>query len=322
MQPARNDMTQPTATKLARITRLDDRGVISVVGGDAEKFLQGLLTNSVDALAMGHAAHAALLSPQGKILFDFFVVKTFFGFLLDVAADKAADLVKRLQMYKLRAAVEIRDETRTWCVWAGWTEGSSEPGDPHIFSLEKIEFLRAQSYADPRLPALGARFVFHRDTDAQVQGDAGIDASPASAYHAHRIALGVPEGGKDYDFGDAYPHEADFDIFNGVSFTKGCYVGQEIVARMQHKTVVRKRVVPVTGDRDLPTDRPDVVAGDVPIGRLGSVAALRGLAMLRLDRAADAAGNGIPLMTGNVQLRIDPPQWLVMPKADTPAQTQ
>ena len=314
-------MTLATTTKLARIAKLDDRGVISVVGADTEKFLQGLLTNSVDTLPTGSGVHAALLSPQGKILFDFFVVKTFFGFLFDVAAGKAADLVKRLAMYKLRAAVDIRDESGTWCVWAGWIDGAGEHGDPNLFTPEKIEVLRAQSYTDPRHAALGARYMFHRDTDAQVEGDAGLVASPAAAFHAHRIALGVPEGGKDYDFADAYPHEADFDIFNGVSFTKGCYVGQEIVARMQHKTAIRKRVVPVTGNRDLPSDRPEVVAGEVPIGRLGSVSGTRGLAMLRLDRAAEAAASGIPLMAGNVQLRIDPPQWMIMPKTDTPAQT-
>jgi tRNA-modifying protein YgfZ len=123
-------------------------------------------------------------------------------------------------------------------------------------------------------------------------------------YHAHRIAVGVPEGGEDYDFGDAYPHEADFDLFNGVSFTKGCYVGQEVVARMQNKTVARKRVAKVTGAGRLETGQ-NVMFGDVPIGKVGSVFGVNALAMLRLDRAIEALEKGILLTAGGVALVAD-----------------
>ena len=128
--------------------------------------------------------------------------------------------------------------------------------------------------------------------------------APAEAYHAHRIALGVPEGGKDYDFGDAYPHEADYDLFNGVSFTKGCYVGQEIVARMQNKTVVRKRVVKISAAGPLISGA-EIHLGDVAIGRVGTVDGLHGLAMVRLDRAIEAQDKNQSLRAAGTAIDID-----------------
>ena len=125
------------------------------------------------------------------------------------------------------------------------------------------------------------------------------------AYHTHRIALGIPEGGKDYEFGDAFPHEANFDLLDGVSFEKGCYVGQEIVARMEHRGTVRKRIVRVAGASELPATRPDVKIGDVVIGRLGSVAGRMGLAMLRLDRAIEAVDKGEPITADGIALEVD-----------------
>ena len=145
----------------------------------------------------------------------------------------------------------------------------------------------------------------------------GVKVSVAE-YHAHRIALGVPEGGLDWDFGDAYPHEANFDLLKGVSFIKGCYVGQEIVARMQHKTVIRKRVVPVTGARDLADDRPEITANGVAIGKLGSVAGNAGLAMLRLDRAAEFTDKGVALMAGSVPVTLASMPWLPAAEPNAP----
>lgn len=258
----------------AKIALLQDRGVVSVTGADAAKLLQGLITNDVDAIADGGAIFAGLLSPQGKILFDFFVVKAGDAYLIDVARDKAGDLVKRLTMYKLRADAAIADLSNRYAVIAGW--GGNGP---------------AKSFADPRTAELGWRLLSEREPEG--------DLAPATAYHARRISVGVPEGGKDYDFGDAFPHEADLDLFNGVSFTKGCYVGQEVVARMQNKSVVRKRVVRITGEAPL-TSGAGILLGDVPIGRIGTAAGAAALAMLRLDRAIEAQEKSSPLTAGGV----------------------
>jgi tRNA-modifying protein YgfZ len=276
----------------ARIALLPDRGVVSVTGEDARKLLSGIITNDIDLLDSQPAIFAGLLSPQGKILFEFFIAKTENGLLLDVISDKAGELVKRLVMYKLRAKAGIVDESADMAVVAGL---GSELG------------ARTVGFDDPRAPGLGPRCIL---LDARAWGGPAMIAadrgwSPPAAYHAHRIALGIPEGGKDYDFGDAFPHEANFDLNHGVSFEKGCYVGQEIVARMQHRGTVRKRIVRVLATVDLPTSRPDVSMGDVVIGRLGSVAGKMGLVTLRLDRAIEAIDQGQAITAGGIALEVD-----------------
>ena len=291
-----------------RLAHLTDRGAISVTGADAAKFLQGLVTNDVEHLTTkpddlafrAAAAHAGLLSPQGKILFDFFCVRTLDGFLLDVSRDKVADLVKRLSMYKLRANVEIKDVSDAYKLLALWGENACSSG-PTIGTV---------AFDDPRHKALGNRILAEARFATDIASATNGENVGEKDYHAHRIALGVPEGGKDYDFGDAYPHEANFDLLNGVSFSKGCYVGQEIVARMQHKTAIKKRVVPVESSAALPHDRPDIVAGEVVIGKLGTVQGKHGLAMLRLDRAAEFAAQGQGLSADGVALDINLPDWL------------
>lgn len=269
---------------------LTDRGAVSVTGPDAAKLLQGLVTNDIAGAKAGAAVFAGLLSPQGKIQFDFFVVPQADGFLIDVARDKAADLAKRLTLYRLRSAVEIKlqDELIVGAIWGG--EVPSEV---------------ATTFRDPRLPELGWRTLS--------QADASLDAAGLAkgehAYHAHRIALGVPEGGRDYPWGDAFPHEALFDQLHGVSFTKGCYVGQEIVSRMQHRGTARKRIVKIEGETQLPVTAAPITAGDVEIGTLGSTNDCAGLALVRLDRAAEFKAKGIPLMAGAVPLKLSKPAF-------------
>ena len=267
---------------------LPDRGVVSVSGTDTAKLLQGLLTNDLSGLDAAPAIYAGLLSPQGKILFDFFVVKSAGGVLLDVARDRADDLVKRLTLYKLRADVTFRNVSEDHAVLAAF--GPQARLDMGI------------SYPDPRLPGLGWRAIVAKN-------DIPSTAAPDSAYHAHRIASGVPEGGRDFTFGDTFPHEALFDQLHGVSFTKGCYVGQEIVSRMEHRGTARKRVVPVVADVAL-QEGTAVKAGDIEIGTVGSVCGRRGLALLKLDRAGEAAAKGVTLMAGSVPISIQLPDWV------------
>ena len=295
-------------THRAKVAHLTDRGAVHVTGPDSVKFLQGLVTNDVEnlktnpddiAFAAG-AVHAAILSPQGKILFEFFCVRTLDGFVLDVLREKVPELVKRLSMYKLRAAVEIADVSGSYELLALWGPNACSSGP----TKGTIAFL------DPRHPELGQRILAHAQFAMDIASATNGSNAPPEIYHAHRIALGVPEGGKDYDFGDAYPHEANFDLLKGVSFSKGCYVGQEIVARMQHKAVVRKRVVPVNAATPLPSTRPDVTAGGVVIGRLGTVSGNRGLALLRLDRAAEFTARSLPLEAEGVAVTLALPPWL------------
>lgn len=272
-----------------KILELPDRGVVSVKGADARKLLQGLVTNDMDPLRQsGDAIHAALLMPQGKILFDFFIVATSDGFLLETAAAGADALAKRLTLYRLRADAAITNETQRYHVFALWN-GAHLPGGT-----------TALLYADPRHPDLGQR--------ALIETELGIKNLPTTAtpedYAELRVSLGVPESGFDYALSDIYPHEADFDLFNGVSFKKGCFVGQEVVARMQNKTVVRKRIVKIRAATPLHTGH-DINIGEIPIGKVGTVSGSNALALVRLDRAVEALDKDIPITSGDVAIEVD-----------------
>jgi hypothetical protein len=271
---------------------LSDRSVVRVTGPAASSFLQGLVTNDIDKAKPGGAIHAALLTPQGKILFDFFVVPAGDGFLLDIAKAKAGELTQRLGFYKLRAQVEI-EEDPSFTVAASWDAPPKLPEG-------------AFAYADPRLPGLGLRILLPNDSDVR---NLSCTSATEGEYHARRIALGVPEGGRDYAFGDAFPHEAMFDQLAGVDFNKGCFVGQEVVSRMEHRSTARKRIVGVEGEGPLPKSGTEITAGGAPIGTLGSVSGSTGLALLRLDRAEEAKAAGQPLRTGEVTVALRIPAW-------------
>ncbi|MCJ7528059.1 MAG: folate-binding protein YgfZ [Methyloceanibacter sp.] len=274
------------------VSLLASRSVLRVGGAEARKYLQGLITNDIGKAQGAVAIHAGLLSPQGKILFDFFALGAGDGFLIDVAQEKAAELLKRLVFYRLRAQVEITEEP-SLAVAAAWG------GTPRLPE-------GAMLYADPRLSELGFRILVPKGTQA---AELGCAPAPGEDYHAFRISLGVPEGGLDYGFGDAFPHEALFDQLNGVDFKKGCYVGQEVVARMQFRGTARKRIVPVEGETSLPAPGAGIEADGMPIGTIGSVNGASGLALIRLDRAEEALARGKTLTTGGVKITLRRPAF-------------
>lgn len=281
-----------------KIALLPDRGIVSVTGEDAEKLLQGVITNDMELLGSQQAIHAGLLTPQGKILFAFFVVKAPEGFLLETDRDHTSALTERIHRYKLRAKAEIEDASSDYSVAAIW----GGPYDPHGRGKQPLWF------ADPRHPEMGYREYVTIDSDWALAGDQA-DSATADEYHAHRIALGVPQAGLDYELGNAYPHEALFDQLAGVSFKKGCFVGQEVVARTQNRKMARKRIVPVVAETALPESGAPIVIGGVEIGKLGSTADKRGLALIRLDRVPELTAKGGELMAGSVPIRIDIPKW-------------
>ena len=277
-----------------KVAPLAERGVVRVSGTDAAKLLQGLITADLGLLDRQPAVFSGLLTPQGKILFDFFVVKSGEDFLLETRRDKAADLAKRLTFYKLRADVAIANPSEESSVAALWGEATPSLGPP------------ALAYQDPRLAELGWRALAPAFFDWSRLGSGSVVSE--QEYHAHRIALGVPEGGRDYGLGDAFPHEALYDQLGGVSFKKGCYVGQEVVSRMEHRSTTRKRVVPVVGAEALRSGA-EVKAGEAVIGAVGSVAGSRGLALLRLDRVGEAISKGQPITAAGVPVSVEVPVW-------------
>ncbi len=261
---------------------LMDRGVVRLSGETVRDFLQGLVTCDVRNLSAETPAYGALLTPQGKILFDFLMFTEGDGVLLDCARDQAEALLKRLKFYRLRAKIEIDDISADRMVLVTW-------GDA-----------KKNGLPDPRFDGLGMRSVGERvlETSAHM-----------SDWDAHRIRLGVPEGGKDYAFGDAFPHEADLDQLNGVDFKKGCFVGQEVVSRMEHRGTARSRIVPIRGEAPLPAFGAAIEADGVAIGAMGSSAGQDGLAMIRLDRAADALSLGAALTADGTPIALVQPAW-------------
>lgn len=282
---------------------LTDRGVIRVAGADAREFLQGVVTCDMASVGEHQAGYGALLTPQGKIIGDFFIValpdgeakETELGFLLDAPRPLVPELMTRLKLYKLRAKVTLDDLSETSTVIAS-DDGSALPEDAGFV------------FADPRLPALGQRAI----TDAAEISS--LATGDAERYHARRIAIGVPEGGKDFVYGDVFPHEALLDQNGGVSFKKGCYVGQEVVSRMQHRGTARTRIVPVVfTDGVVPESGIEAVSGGKTLGHIGSGSGGRALAKLRLDRVADALAVGETLTAGGLAFTLEKPDFIRFP---------
>jgi folate-binding protein YgfZ len=278
---------------------LPDRGVIKVAGDEARNFLHGLVSADVLDVKPGAARFCALLTPQGKIIADFFVTEAppaqGGGFFLDVARSLAPAAVAKLNLYRLRARLIIEDLSEILGVLAAWG-GEAKPG----YGL---------GYADPRLSALGLRVMVAPHLAAAAAADLGAEFVDAGAYEAHRIALGVPSGGIDFRYGDAFPHEADMDQLHGIDFAKGCYVGQEVVSRMEHRGNARTRAVPVRYEGAAPAAGSAVTAGERQLGTMGSTAGGHGLALLRLDRVADALSSGQQLLAGGAPIRLVKPDW-------------
>jgi tRNA-modifying protein YgfZ len=286
---------------------LPDRGVVKVSGSDARDFLNGLLTTDVTLLRPGLGRFGALLTPQGKITTDFLITEAPSGhgggFLIDCPRALAQALADKLGFYKLRAKVSVENLSDSLGVLAAWDGDAALKPD--------------LAFADPREGALGWRILVP-ETLAQKAADLiGAELVDSTAYDAHRIASGVPRGGLDFIYGDAFPHETNMDRLHGVDFDKGCYVGQEVVSRMQHRGTARTRTVRIMLDGPAPEPGAAILAGDKPIGTMGSTAGHHGLALIRIDRAADALQAGTPLTSGGLAIRLAEPDEL----RSTPRQT-
>lgn len=282
---------------------LPDRGIVRLTGPEARPYLSRIITADVEALAPGGARYGGLLSPQGKIVADFIVTEAGVddggGFYIDCPRALVRTLIERLGFYRLRARITIEDMSDRFAVMAVWNgTGASDYG---------------LTYPDPRLPALGFRVILPPETTAEAAADLGAGLADVAEYESHRIALGVPRGGEDFLYGDTFPHEADMDQLHGIAFDKGCYIGQEVVSRVEHRASARSRVVPVTYDGPALLGGVAVLAGDKQIGMFGSGANGRGLALLRLDRAAEALANNIALTAGGVPIALVKPAWAKFP---------
>jgi folate-binding protein YgfZ len=288
---------------------LPDRGVVKVSGEAARDFLNGLVTTDVTLLRPGLGRFGALLTPQGKISVDFLITEAPAGhgggFLIDCPRALAQGLADKLGFYKLRAKVAVENLSDSLGVLAAWD------GD---FALKPD-----LSFADPRSDALGWRILVPEELAQKVADLIGAELVDSAAYEAHRIASGVPRGGLDFTYGDAFPHETNMDRLHGVDFDKGCYVGQEVVSRMQHRGTARTRTVRVLLDNFSPEPGTAILAGDKSVGTIGSSVGANGLALIRIDRVADALAAGLPLTSGGLAIRLADPDDLATPPKQTVA---
>lgn len=267
---------------MALIEHLEDRAVLTVTGADARKFLHGVVTQDIDSLTDGAARFACLLTPQGKILFDFFVVAAGDDFLIDVRGDSAEALARRLSLYKLRAKAAI-EPAADWRVVA-----SAEPLDGPL------------AFVDPRADDLGWRMA--------TKGDAA--GGGAAEYHARRIRAGAPEFGADFQSEAVFPLDVNYDALNGVNYKKGCFIGQEVASRMKRKGDARKRTLVAEFGADAPATGSTISAGGSTIGETMSAAGKAALALVRLDRLEKAREAGDALESEGGPLSLDRPVYL------------
>ena len=261
----------------AQIARLPSRALIRVAGPDARPFLHNLLSQDVETLQPGELRFGALLAPQGRLLFDLFILGEPDGVLLDVAADRRDALLARLNLYKLRAAVTIEPvEDPVWAAWDGAAAGFAP---------------------DPRLAALGGRAC---------GGEHEATASETD-YDAWRLGCGAPDPARDAVADKTYPIEANFDLLNGIDFSKGCFVGQETTSRTKRRGTIKNRMVPITFDGPPPVFGAEVLNGNLRAGEVLTGMDGRAMALLRLDRLdGDLTVDGRPV-------HVNWPGWMPRP---------
>ena len=290
----------------ARFCLLGDRGLLALVGDDVVPFLQGIVTNDVEPLSDDQAIYTALLTPQGKYLHDFFLIRLGETVLVDAPAARLDELKRRLALYRLRAKVTIEDVTDSYGVFALFGDEACRTaaldGDAGL-SCRRND---GAVYIDPRLKALGLRAVLPRAVGTALLKDAGFSEAPREAYDAHRMSLGVP-GTMGAEA--LYPLEAGLDELNGISFTKGCYVGQEVTARMKNRKLVRKRIVPVTIDGAVETGS-QIRLGDATVGEVLSGGTETGLALIRLESLQSVFEENGKLTSGDATLTPCKPDWV------------
>ncbi len=284
----------------------DSRSFISLTGKDCASFLQGIITNDIHKVTDSNSIYTALLTPQGRYLFDFFVFKNTDGLMIDVDKERQEDLVKLLKKYKLRSDVEIKriyGDSLVRCAFGDdvfsyfdipTTPGFTKEGEGYIV------------YVDPRLSDLGVRIV---TLDQTIFDKMGLELVKYREYDRHRLSLGVPEGGTDMITEKAIPLECGLDELNAVSWDKGCYLGQELTARTKHRGLVRKRLLPVTFEPVFIPELSPIFHLDQEVGSMRSSDLGHGLALIRLE-VLEILAPDETLISNGEKLQVQVPTWM------------
>ncbi|MGI4851650.1 MAG: YgfZ/GcvT domain-containing protein [Janthinobacterium lividum] len=268
---------------------LSNQSVLRISGSDCKTFLQGLITNDIQVVSPTSAIYTLLLTPQGKFLYDFFVIEHHDYVLIDVHKNQAESLKKRLSLYKLRANVLIEDVSSEYTIFVSLDSVSVNPQNYIL------------AYQDPRLKDLGNRWIVPRE---HTQSDLSWDAKDDD-YNLFRLKLGIPQGYQDMIPERSIPLESGVQDLNAISWTKGCYIGQELMARTRYRGEIRKRLFPVERTRGHFEDAGPITneAGD-KVGELYSFQQNRGLARLKIE------GIQKPLFIDGISLKIHQPAWI------------
>lgn len=285
---------------------LTDRGIISVTGPDSQDFLQGLISNDITQVSSDKAIYAALLTPQGKYLFDFFISQSGEKLLIECEKNRLKDLMKRLRMYKLRANADLLDETEAYSIFAIWGDDAAQAMGVNNECGSAREISGGTQFIDPRLETAGIRAVLPIEAaEAQFQSIAATAATP-SDYDLHRLKLGLPDASRDLIIDKSILIESGFDELNGVDWNKGCYMGQELTARTKYRGLVKKRLISVIIEGVAPEPGTPVMVGDKNVGEMRSSNGGYGIALLRLDQLENQAAEYI---CDQAILRPNKPKW-------------
>ncbi|HZT52588.1 MAG TPA: folate-binding protein [Stellaceae bacterium] len=288
---------------------LGRRGLLELGGADRVAFLQGLVSNDVTRAAPDRALHAALLTPQGKYLHDFFVAAADDVLLLDVEAARRDDLRRRLALYKLRSKIALVDASERFEIVAAFGAGAPRALGLGDGAGAARPWSGGVAFVDPRLAALGTRLILPRGTAPAALEAAGFVAADEAQYDRLRLSLGVPDGSRDLEIEKSILLEAGFDELNGIDWQKGCYIGQELTARTRYRGLVKKRLMPVAVEGPLPPPDTIIRLGDAEAGEMRSGRDGLGLALLRLEAVAEAERAHQPLTAGDARLTPRKPDW-------------
>ena len=288
---------------------LEDRGILEVAGEDRVAFLQGLVSNDATKAGPARALYAALLTAQGRYLHDFMMLDHDSAILLEAEAVRLDDLRLRLALYKLRSKVTLADRSDAFLVAAAFGAGAASALGLGDEAGAARAFAGGIAYVDPRLAALGVRLLLPRGDGALALAGLGFTAAGPDEYERLRLIHGIPDGSRDLPVEKALLIEAGFDELHGIDWQKGCYIGQELTARMRYRALVKKRLMPVAVEGTLPPPDTPVMLGDEEAGEMRSGRDGVALALLRLD-AVEKAKAGATLTAGEALLTVLKPEWM------------
>jgi len=287
---------------------IEERGIITIGGADRRSFLQGLISNDIERAGADRAIWAALLTPQGKYLHDFFIVEIGEVFYLDCEAERLMDLGQRLSRFKLKADIDL-GMAPDFGVWVGYGEGALTGTGLNADAGSALGMGDGVVYCDPRLPEIGIRAILPKSTGAETLEDLGAIPGGREDFESRRISLGLPDGSRDMIVEKSILLENNFDPLHGVDWNKGCYVGQELTARTKYRGLIKKRLLPVEFDGTPPEAGAIVSAGGREVGEIRTISGKMGLALLRLELVEEAENGGITLESSASVVTPRPPYW-------------